>query len=73
MLLVVSVLYQKFWEGEKMGAFLDLFLSFINNIISLLSSYVFEFWNIRVSIWGLISALLITGLIINIFWKGSKT
>ena len=56
-----------------MGQAFDFFIDMFRSIIYLLSAYTIRIWTFEVSIFGLLSALMITGFIICIFWKGAKT
>lgn len=45
---------------------------FMHNIISLLRSYTFDFYNVHVSIIDIIFAFIVISMVVTVFWKGAR-
>ena len=56
-----------------MDQFFSLIVLFYNSIIGLFSRTFFNFAGFRVSLTGIIFAVLFFSFIINLFWKGVRT
>lgn len=56
-----------------MGAFFVLMSNFYSSIFDLFSNTVFEIEGTKVSLGALIFVPLVIGLVISVFWKGSRT
>ena len=56
-----------------MGDFFILMSDFYASIFNLFSQTVFEIEGTRVSLAALIFVPLVVGLVVSVFWKGSRT
>ena len=56
-----------------MGDFFVMVYNFYTSIFNLFSNTVFEIEGTRVSLAALIFVPLVIGLVISVFWKGSRT
>ncbi len=52
--------------------FFELFFGFIRNIFGTLNQYKLYAFGAEVSIVAIIFALIVTSMVISIFWKGAK-
>jgi hypothetical protein len=44
----------------------------ISDIISVLDTTVFDFYNFRVSLWSLLLVFIIIGMFSSVWWKGAR-
>lgn len=51
---------------------LQLFFTFIADLISALDTVVFDMYGFRVSLWSIIFAFILVGIVANVWWKGAK-
>lgn len=51
---------------------LQLFFTFISDLISTLDTVVFDMYGFRVSFWSIILAFILVGIVANVWWKGAK-
>ena len=56
-----------------MGQFFDLVIQFITQLWDKLGTVKFSAYGVDVPLTALIVAFLVTGMVINVFWKGAKT
>lgn len=51
---------------------LQLFFTFISDLISTLDTVVFDMYGFRVSMWSIMLAFILVGIVANVWWKGAK-
>lgn len=56
-----------------MYLFIDMIAQFWRSLFDLLNSVVLDYAGIEVSLGALIFVPLVVGMVVTIFWKGSKT
>lgn len=56
-----------------MEQFLNLFFSFLRALFNLLNGITFKLGNFDIYYGWLIVALIISGMVISIFWKGARS
>ncbi len=55
-----------------MQEFFTSILDFFSDIFVVLGSYRFNMYGVTVSIFDILLALLVTSMVISVFWKGAK-
>lgn len=56
-----------------MGSAFDFFIDKFSDAIQMLDDVKLEIWSFNVSLMDIFVAILITGLVITVFWKGART
>lgn len=56
-----------------MGAAFDFFIDIFSEAIQMIDDVKLEIWNFNVSLMDIFVAIIITGLVITVFWKGART
>lgn len=51
----------------------EFIIDMLRSLILVLQQHTFNIWNINVTIADLLFAILITGFVIAVFWKGART
>lgn len=56
----------------NLESFFTLFFTLIKNIILTLGNYSIEAFGVSVPLTVLIGAIIIFGMVVNVFWRGAK-
>lgn len=55
-----------------MAAFIDLLYDFFGDVFGVLGSFTFDFAGMNVSLLSLLLALGVVGMVVTVFWGGTK-